>query len=73
MQTSVNGTTDQKLAQSGPVTFHTACQTPHAKAGNGVAGQFFAFSVTDLLNVYLYRTERIETQDLAGRRFIHDH
>ena len=73
MQTSVNGTTDENLAQAGSVTFDIACQAPHAKAWNRVARQFFAFRFTELLNIYLCRTERVETQDLAWHRVIHKH
>lgn len=73
MQTSVNGTTDEYLAQAGAVTFDIACQAPHAKAWNRAARQLFAFSVTESLNIYLCWTERVETQDLAWHRVIYYH
>ena len=34
--------------------------------------QFFAFSDTDLLNVYVRCTERRETQNFARRRIVHE-
>ena len=71
MQTSVNSTANQNLAQSSSSIFNGACQTPHAKTRNGIARQFFAFRIAELLNTYLCCAKRIEAQNLARRCIVH--
>ena len=71
MQTSVNGAANQNLAQSSSSIFNGACQTPHAKTRNGIARQFFAFRIVELLNTYLCCAKRIEAQNLARRCIVH--
>lgn len=70
MQTSVNGTPHQNLAQASAPTFNSACQASNAKARHGIARQFFTFRFTELLNAYLCCAERVKTQYLARCRVI---
>ena len=50
-----------------------ARQPPHAKTGNGVAGEVFSIRVTEVLGVNLARTQGVETQYLAGLRRVHQY
>ena len=71
MQTSVNSTAHQNLAQSSSKIFNTPCKTPHAETRNGITRQFFSFNITELLNAHLCCAQGIEAQDLARRCIVH--